>query len=141
EFAVHTIAVAIWSLSYGFEIALPGLATKLFFAKLSYIGVAFVPATFLVSTRRFLGRREPLAPSRLPLLCILACVTLFLAATNGADGGLQWAKIEEVNRAGADVLHVEPGPWYWVSAAYGYALYLTALTGIAAGLASGPRLL
>jgi PAS domain S-box-containing protein len=139
EFVVHTMAVAAWSLSYALEIAVPGLAAKLLFAKLSYLGVAFVPVTLLVSTRRFLGRKEPFAPGQIAALCAVPLLTLLFAATNDASGGLQWRRVSEV--AGADVLLVAPGPWYWISAVYGYALYLTAIIGILGGLVFGPRLL
>jgi PAS domain S-box-containing protein len=139
EFAIHTIAVAAWALSYALEIVAPGLGAKLLFAKLSYLGVAFVPVTMLLSTRRFVGRRPPLRPGRIAALCALPLLTLVFTLTNGREGGLQWASVQQVE--GAGVLRVVPGPWYWISATYGYALYLTALVGIVGGLANGPRLL
>jgi PAS domain S-box-containing protein len=139
EFAIHTGAVASWALSYAIEIIAPGLGAKLLFAKLSYLGVAFVPVTMLLSTRRFVGRRPPFSAGRIAALCALPLLTLLFAFTNGRDGGLQWASVHMVD--GAGVLRVVPGPWYWVSAAYGYVLYVTAILGIVGGLANGPRLL
>ena len=139
EFAIHTIAVAAWALSYALEIIAPGLGAKLVFAKLSYLGIAFVPVTILLSTRRFVGRHPPLRPGRIAALCALPLLTLIFALTNGRGGGLQWSSVQLVE--GAGVLRVTPGPWYWISAAYGYVLYLTAIAGIVGGLAHGPRLL
>ncbi len=62
--------IADWSLFYALEMAAPSLADKLFWANLEYLGIATIPAAWLVFALQYTGHRKWVSPTFVLLLCI-----------------------------------------------------------------------
>jgi diguanylate cyclase (GGDEF)-like protein/PAS domain S-box-containing protein len=122
-FAGLMVAVAIWCLGYGFEIAAPGFSSKLWWAKIQYLGIVSVPLFWLVYTIDFTGNSWWLSFSIQRLLLIFPSITLLLAWTNEWHG-LIWKEIQVNTHGPANNLSIVYGAWFWVNIAYSYALIL-----------------
>jgi len=122
-FTFLMLAVAVWCMGYGFEIAVPGLSYKLLCAKIQYFGIVSVPIFWLLYTIRFTGTSYLLSTRVRQLLPIVPLVTLLLAWTNERHG-LIWKAIQ-VHVAGPfHDLSLGYGYWFWVNIAYSYLLIL-----------------
>jgi diguanylate cyclase (GGDEF)-like protein len=122
-FTFLMLAVAVWCLGYGFEIAVPGFANKVLWAKIQYFGIVSVPIFWLLTTIRFTGTSYLLSTRVRWMLPIIPLVTLLLAWTNERHG-LIW-KGMQVHMAGPfHDLSLQYGTWFWVNIAYSYLLIL-----------------
>jgi PAS domain S-box-containing protein len=116
----------LWSIGYMLEIIPPDIETKVFWAKVQYIGISFTSVGIfgfgLIHTRRgqWLTRRRVILLSIIPILTILATFT-------NEWHGLVWSKIELQGQGGFLPLNLTHGWWFWIYAAYSYLL-LAAVT-------------
>jgi diguanylate cyclase (GGDEF)-like protein/PAS domain S-box-containing protein len=122
-FAGLMVAVAIWCLGYGFEIAAPGFSSKLWWAKIQYLGIVSVPLFWLVYTIDFTGNSWWLSSRIQRLLLIFPSITLLLAWTNEWHG-LIWKQVQLNTQGPATDLTIVYGSWFWLNIAYSYALIL-----------------
>ena len=74
-------AIAEWSSLYAVEMTVPGLALKVLMARLEYLGIVFVPVTWLVAGAVVAGHQAWATPRRLLLLAGLPVLTLLLVWT------------------------------------------------------------
>jgi N-terminal 7TM region of histidine kinase len=84
--AMLMIGVCIWTAGYALELSVADLPTKIFWAKLEYIGIATVPVSWLAFALQYTDREGRLTSRNLVLLSALPLVTLLLAWTNEAHG-------------------------------------------------------
>jgi signal transduction histidine kinase/PAS domain-containing protein len=125
------VAVTEWSLAYALELGTAGLAAKLFWAKVQYLGIVTLPAAWLAFALRYTGRdrlRSPGWPGRvtrheLIWLAALPLTTLLLAWTNDVHG-LIWSDVRLEIDGSFATLALSYGPWFWVHVAYAYGLLL-----------------
>lgn len=121
--ALSLLALAIieWSLGYALEIAGADLATKLFWGKLQYIGIATVPMLWVIFAYYYANPGRELSVRNAVLLAIVPIVTVFLALTTERHG-LVW-KTFEIKRVGSfSALTFSYGPAFWVYWVYSYLL-------------------
>src|SRR5512143_2976730 len=85
-----SVAATVWALGYALEIAGADLATKLFWAKAEYLGIATVPICWLNFSLEYAGRDRWLTRRNLLLISIIPLVTVLLAFTTEAHG-LIWS--------------------------------------------------
>ncbi|NBD35082.1 MAG: hypothetical protein GVY30_03670, partial [Chloroflexi bacterium] len=99
-------------------------AAEFWFIKVRYIGVAFLPITFFTFALTYTGRAHWITPKRLALLAVIPILTqlvnwfapaYFVNDTHFARRGPFMFLIHNSNE-----------PWYWVHAAHGYLLAVTA---------------
>jgi N-terminal 7TM region of histidine kinase len=57
-FAAMMFSSAIWAICYAFELSSHTLEQMLFWIDLEYIGIAFIPATWIVFIFKFIGKEE-----------------------------------------------------------------------------------
>ena len=115
-----TLAVAEWVLTYAFELTSIDPDSKLFWAKLQYIGIVNAPVAWSVFAAQYAGRSAWLIARRPLLLLIVPAITLSLVFTNETHGWI-WSSIHpSANNLGALVLTY--GPWFWVHTLYCYVL-------------------
>jgi diguanylate cyclase (GGDEF)-like protein len=114
--------VAVWCLGYGFEIAAPGIANKILWAKIQYFGIVSVPIFWLLYTIHFTGTSYMLSHRVRWLVPAISLVTLLLAWTNEWHG-LIWKEIR-VHQGPFHDLSIGYGTWFWVNIAYSYLLIL-----------------
>ena len=120
-FGFLMLAIAIWALSYGFELSTNTLAQMLFWINLEYIGVALLPALWIVFIIKFIGKEQWLIPANLCLIFSIAVLTLLFVWTN-AWHHLHYARVTADTSGPFPLLAIEPGPWYKVHTVYFYTL-------------------
>ena len=113
--------VAIWSFIYALELATADLATKVFWAKLKYLGIAVVPASWLVFALQYTGRKKWLTPLNVGLLVVGALAVLITVWTNDFHY-LFWTSVS-LDESGPFTALPE-GPGFWIWATYSYLLFL-----------------
>ncbi len=120
---VLALATAMWTLGYALETAGVDLATKLFWAKTEYLGIATAPICWLIFSLEYAGRDRWLTRRNLVLISIIPLVTVLLAFTTEAHG-LIWStfNLDPVNRPLP--LVVSHGAWFWVYWIYGQLIVL-----------------
>jgi PAS domain S-box-containing protein len=114
-FAVFNLGVAFWTGVYILGVDATGPAA-VFWANMTYLGVGLVPASWLVFAIEFSGHDFRVTRRTLALLSIEPLATLFLAWTN------PWHRLFRLSVPVTPTW--EPGPAFWVHAAYSYALVL-----------------
>ncbi len=57
-FGFMVLAIAVWALSYGFELATTNLREMLFWINLEYLGISFLPACWFFFIVKFTGKDE-----------------------------------------------------------------------------------
>ncbi len=118
------IATLVWSLSYALEIAGADLSTKLFWAKVQYLGIAFVPLGWLIFALEYAGRDRWVTRRNVLLLAIIPLITLWLALTTEFHG-LIWTTFNLDPAESSAPLMVAHGAWFWVYWIYSQLLVLT----------------
>jgi PAS domain-containing protein len=131
-FTLMMCSVVIWTLMAALESGSVGLAKKLLFSQLGYIGTTTTAPLFFLFVLRYRNRELRLRASLSALLFALPMATLALAFTNPLHG-LVWPRIVLDPRAGANVAIYSHGVWYWVALAY--YLVLTSLAAFMLGRA------
>jgi len=74
--------VAIWAVAYAMEFASHELSTKIFWSKLSYFGIAFLPVFYFLFTTAFSQKKKIISPKNVILLLIIPVITIALVLTN-----------------------------------------------------------
>ena len=122
---VLLLAAAVWSAAYALELASEDLATKLFWAKVQYIGIVTIAPAWFLFVNQYTARQSWLtrSPRNLSLLAIIPIITLVLVWTNQAHG-LIWSQTILVPSAAFPMLELEYGAWFWVYWVYAYLLLL-----------------
>ena len=116
---IFLLAAAEWSLGYALELGSVGLETKLFWAKMQYLGIVTVAGTILVMVVQYTGYERLLTPGNLALLGIVPIITLLLVWTNEIHHWI-WAEVQVVNYGSYSVLSLEHGKGFWLIVAYSY---------------------
>ena len=118
-------AVAVWSFGYAFELLVPDLPIKVFWAKLEYLGIAFAPVGMFLFTLQYSGRGRWSAPARWLMLSVVPAITIGLAATNELHH-LIWTSTQLSDNLTYQYLTVTHGWWFWVHTAYSYLMLVGA---------------
>lgn len=118
---VSKVALFVWLVGYGFEIGFSDLSSKVFWARVQYLGIVTVPVTWFAFAMIYTGRERWIQPRTIALLTGLPLVTLVLVWTNGMHG-LIWSRTA-IGPSGM-FLELDYGPWFWIHLAYSYLLVL-----------------
>jgi diguanylate cyclase (GGDEF)-like protein len=132
------LACSLYSLGYAFELASSTLQNMLFWSRVQYLGISFIPALWLLFILTYCGRETWLTPVTKAVLLSLSGLTLIFHWTNPLHH-LYYAR-ESVDNAGPfPVLAFVKGPWYWVHQAYtNFALLAGAILLLRQYLRSSP---
>jgi PAS domain S-box-containing protein len=121
--ALLMVAGAEWILAYALELAGGDLATKIFWAKMKYVGIVIIPTAWLVFALQYTAREKWVTRRRAALLSVVPCVTLLLVFTN-ENHGLIWSALTLTTDGSFSVLSQTYGVWFWGNVSYSYALVL-----------------
>jgi len=117
-------AIAIWCLTGAGHAIADSLSVKLLWSKLQYVGIVSVAPLWLLFTAEYASvgwfrceSRRALA-ARMFALWAVPTVTIALAATNEWHHAV-WSSVTLAAGGGAVYSH---GWWFWIAAAYNYAL-------------------
>jgi signal transduction histidine kinase len=112
-----------WSATLFFRIDAAGLAAKTFWLNVSWVGVPFIPVTWLFFSLEYTGHSEYVRPRYIALASVIPAITAVLALTNGYHDLLhETIRLAEQN--GGTQLVRTFGIWYWIIAGYTYLLGL-----------------
>lgn len=117
SFVALMIAVCIYSTGYYFELHSPNIAEMYFWLKVEYLGIATFPVFFLMFVAQYTQRTKYLRLATALGLFLIPVLTILLVWTNGQHH-LFYRSIYLVYHDGLDLMHMVPGPWYWVNVAY-----------------------
>jgi PAS domain S-box-containing protein len=134
--SVFMVAVFVWSAGYLLEFMGADLATKLFWAKVQYFGIAVLPVALLLFAFEFSGRHLWLTIPRFLALAFLPFVTLILALSNDSHH-LIWS--EWNLQSSTTALKFEYGPAFWIFVAYAYVLLAASTVMIFQALIRRPK--
>lgn len=110
-FAVMMSGVTIWAIAYSFELASTNLDTILFWVKVEYIGIALIPAFWLIFTLQYVGFDNYLNRKVVTAIFIVPVTTLILVWTNQWHG-LHYYTSSIIEMDGLLLLNFQPGIWY-----------------------------
>ncbi len=111
--SVLLAAVAWWTFTTVTELASQDLATKLLWAKASYLGIVVVPLAWLATTWQFAQRGYPARRGLVGLLLVIPGLVLVGVLTNELHG-LVWSRVDLVNSGGFFTMSLGHGPLFWV---------------------------
>ena len=116
-------AVSIWLIGYALELSVVGLESKVFWAQVEYIGIAFTPVAWFVFAYQFLFQHVRNLKARVVFLSILPIVTIVIAFTNDQHA-LLWTQNLLDESGPIPMLANSYGGWFWIHSAYSYVLIL-----------------
>jgi signal transduction histidine kinase len=106
------VAISIYSFGYAFELLSDRLDSILFWLKIEYLGISFLPSLMIILAIHYTGRANFLKGWIIALLVLFGLTTLFIQYSN--FHGLFYRDYRLVrfeHLTLADFIH---GPWYWV---------------------------
>ena len=118
-FAVMMWCIVIWAISYGFELASGTMSQMLFWVNLEYIGISFLPSTWIMFMIRFIGKEEWLTRKNIALIFSFPALALFFVWTNEWHH-IHYAAVSLDDTGTFPLLAITPGPWYRVHTVYFY---------------------
>lgn len=120
EFSLLMAAIGWWSATYALELAAVGENGMRFWLKAEYAAIPFVPVLMYRVVRGYLDL-PPLEGFLRIGIWLVPVATLVLQVTNESHF-LFYSAVEVLEDEHGSRLSLEPGPWYWVDAAYAYLL-------------------
>lgn len=120
-FGFMMLGIAIWALSYGLELSSTSLEQMLFWINVEYLGIAFIPAFWLLFLLKFTGKDKWLNPKYFYAFMLLPLLTLLMVWTNKYHH-LHYKSISLDDSGPFPLLNLETGPWYIVHTIYFYTL-------------------
>ena len=121
--AAMMAGAAVWCGACVGELFAGTLQGKLFWARLSYVGIASVPWAWLLFCLTYTGRLAHRTPSVAASLAVLPVLTFILVLLSPGVP-LVWISAKLAATTQPHALVVEHGQWFWVHATYSYACLL-----------------
>ena len=124
-FSLICLAIAIYVIGYSFELKSDSIEEIKFFLKMEYFGQPFIFVFwFMFSYKLYTNKNTPLNLN--VLIFAIPVLTHFLNVTNEYHH-LYYTEISAVSYNGFIVAKLEKGPWYFIHAAYCYAMLIAGL--------------
>lgn len=120
------ICISEWIICQLLYILSTNHAIKLFWYKLKYLGIVFVPIALLVLVAKHTNQKKILDRKIILSLLIIPIITLIIIATNEYHG-LFKQNIRFISTGEMDVVVSEYGKWFWVNITYTYLLLVKSL--------------
>jgi len=124
-FALLMFLIAAWSFFYGLELSATKESAMIFWLKLEYLFIPFVPMVMLFVVQQYAGLDTSLSRKQLFYLLPIPIFTMIFNFTNEFHGF--YYKNISLNTEGAiSLLNLEVGRWYYVHVIYSYLLIVAA---------------
>lgn len=120
-FGFMMLGIAIWALSYGFELSSASLEQMMFWINLEYLGIAFIPAFWFLFIVQFTGKYKWLKTKNFILVMFIPLLTLLLVWTNNLHH-LHYKSVSVDDTGPFPLLNIETGPWYIIHTLYFYVM-------------------
>jgi signal transduction histidine kinase len=122
SYSIMMFFVMLYCFGYAFEISSTTLPEILFWLRIEYLGIAFLPTVFIILAIQYVGKECWLNARIIGALVAISLVTLVIEFTNFHH--LFYTGFN-INREGPFPLaEFSKGPWYWVHQAYSNMVFL-----------------
>ncbi len=116
-FACLALAITFYAGGYAFELLNSTISGMLLWVRIEYIGVAVLPALWLLFSVQYSGNGKWLSPQVISAFFFIPVLTFVLNYTNEFHH-LYYSAVRLNTEAPFPVLAVDKGPWYWVQQGY-----------------------
>ena len=121
-FGVTMGVLSLWAFGYGMELMHSDLSDMMFWIRVEYIGVGFIPALWFLFCASYSGHDKYLTPRNASLVMVIPVITLLMVWTNDLHY-LHYSRVEVDTDSGPfPMLDFTPGIWYWTHTVYFYIL-------------------
>lgn len=114
-------ASTIWAVGYGFELMSETLDMMLFWIRIEYLGIAFIPSILIQFTLSFTGRESAIHLRNQLMWFFIPMITFLLVLTTPLHG-LHYASVAVATDGPFPLLDITTGPWYWIHTVYFYGV-------------------
>jgi diguanylate cyclase (GGDEF)-like protein len=111
------LCTSIYAFGYAFELISGTLDRLLFWNKIQYIGISFIPAFWILLAAKYSGKDGWLTKPVTWALFLFSALTLAFDVTNSLHH-LFYVKVSIDATGRFPLIVLEKGPWYWVHIAY-----------------------
>jgi len=115
-FSLILLALSLYAFGYAMELKSSDVETILFWLRIQYTGIAFLPTLFIVLALYYTGAIKRLIYPLIAGMTLLSLATLFIQHTNPAN--LFYRSFQLVSHDQFVLAGFSKGPWYWVHQAY-----------------------
>ncbi len=116
-FAGLAVVSTFYTFGSAFELASVDLAGKVFWTRIEYIGIVFIPVFWLLLAARFSGKDKDLTKTILGTMIFLSTLTLAINYTNDWHH-LYYTSFGLDTSGSFPVIVIGRGVWYWVNEVY-----------------------
>ena len=120
-FILSMFSIAIWSFCSLMEFISPEIGLKIFWAKISYIGITTIAPFLFLFVISYIRNEKQLKNIYVIFLMILPIIVTFLAFTNEWNG-LIWENINLIFTSGLVIPVYDHGLAVWINLFYAYSL-------------------
>jgi hypothetical protein len=117
SFSLLMAGVSIWSFCDLMVLISSDYQFKIFWDKMSYLGIVLVPMSWFIFTLQYTNRDYWLDRRNLGLLLIEPILTVLIVFTN-EHHGLAWINSHMMNIGHFQDISPVCGKWFWINAAY-----------------------
>ncbi|MCZ2126836.1 MAG: PAS domain-containing protein [Anaerolineales bacterium] len=119
------LSVVVWGAAYSLELSSANLVWGVFWAKVEYVGVPFVPLFFFLFAYQFTQNERKLSSLKTFALFLISSTFTLLAWTNEYHHFV-WTEFSQDSTDGYVMLALGHGLAFWLLIAYSYILLLIA---------------
>jgi diguanylate cyclase (GGDEF)-like protein/PAS domain S-box-containing protein len=120
-FTCMMLSLGAWVVFSGLEAASIPISEKILWAKMQYVGMAFVSAFWLLFIMQYTRQEEKITPWWLAVLMVVPAITIYAILTEDQHHWL-WSRITPVSSVPGAALIYTHSWWFKVSAGYFYFL-------------------
>ncbi|WP_286244218.1 histidine kinase N-terminal 7TM domain-containing protein [Methanobacterium ferruginis] len=138
-FSLLTFSVFFWCLGSAMEFFSAAMWAKIFWIKISYIGVATAAPLWFILILEYGHYEKYIKPAYIGTLMLLPLVIITLAFTNDFHGFI-WPSITPISDAAGALLIYAHGLGYWINIGYSFILIILGLVILLKLLMKSPRI-
>ncbi|WP_207532433.1 histidine kinase N-terminal 7TM domain-containing protein [Desertivirga arenae] len=120
------LAAALWAFAYALELLQTDLARMTTIVQIEYLGIAFLPAFWMLFVLKFLSKENYLKVPYISLLFLIPLLTVILVWTNEWHH-LHYTKVYLEKQDHFNLFKFQTGPWYIVFTIYYYLVLLLSI--------------
>lgn len=132
-FSLAIMGVAIWAVAYAFQLSSWEEEPILFWGKISYVGISFIPPLFLVFVIKFVGIEKKIKIHQFILLFSMSVISTTMVWTNDYHH-LHYRSVEMDFTGYIPAWKYTRGPWFIAHSIFFYSMQLVSLTLLAVRL-------
>ncbi|MDF2613819.1 MAG: domain S-box protein [Clostridia bacterium] len=101
---------------------------KIFWDKLSYLGVVYIPVVWLIFSLQYTRKENDLKKGHIYLLLIIPCITLFMVFTNDYHHLFaSQTRIELLKGSNLQLVVIDYASWFWIHASYSLSMIIVGM--------------